>query len=66
MIGRALFIAVAVGSMLVCINHGDHLAAEPVCPGFYWKLALSYLVPFCVSLVSTALARRDARRLPPC
>lgn len=62
MLARAGVIALAVGSALVAINHGDHLCQEPVCAGFFWKLALSYAVPFGVSLCSTALAVRDAAR----
>lgn len=60
---RASSLALIVGSVLVLINHGDHLAREPMCRGFYWKLALSYVVPFAVSLVSTLLAQGDARRV---
>lgn len=59
---RALALASVVGSALVLINHGDHLADEPVCARFYLKAGLSYLVPFVVSLVSTSLALRDRRR----
>lgn len=59
---RATLLAALVGSVLVLINHGDHLALEPICPGFYWKVALSYAVPFTVSFVSTLLAQGDARR----
>jgi hypothetical protein len=61
---RALTLALIVGSVLVLINHGDHLAREPMCRGFFWKLGLSYAVPFTVSLISTLLAQGDARRLP--
>ncbi len=56
---RAIAIAAVVGSALVLINHGDHLRKEPICRGFYLKVALSYLTPFLVSLVSSALAARD-------
>lgn len=51
--------AAVVGTALVLINHGDHLRMEPVCRRFYLKVALSYLTPFLVSLVSTSLAARD-------
>ena len=61
-VARATVLAAVVGSVLVIINHGDHLAREPTCPGFYWKLGLSYAVPFTVSFVSTLLAHGDARR----
>lgn len=63
MLARASSLAMIVGSVLVLINHGDHLAQEPMCRGFYWKVALSYAVPFAVSLISTLLAQGDARRL---
>ncbi len=61
-LARATLLAALVGSVLVLINHGDHLTREPVCAGFYWKLSLSYAVPFTVSLISTLLAQGDARR----
>lgn len=64
MLTRALGLALIVGTVLVLINHGDHLAREPICPGFFWKLGLSYAVPFTVSLISTLLAQGDARRGP--
>lgn len=62
MLTRALGLALIVGTVLVLINHSDHLAREPICAGFFWKLGLSYAVPFTVSLISTLLAQGDARR----
>ena len=56
---RAALIAALVGSALVVINHGDHLLKEPICRRFYLKVALSFLTPFIVSLVSTFFAVRD-------
>jgi hypothetical protein len=58
-LGRALLIAGIVGTILVLINHGDHLDREPVCDHFFAKCALSYVVPFAVSLASALLAARD-------
>jgi hypothetical protein len=59
---RSVLIAAVVGTILVLINHGDHLArdlaTDPMCPHFYAKCGLSYLVPFLVSMVSGALATR--------
>ena len=55
---RSIAIAAVVGSALIYINHGDHLAREPVCDGFWTKCGLTYLVPFMVSMVSVGLARR--------
>jgi hypothetical protein len=56
---RAVVIAAVVGSILVLINHGDHLTAEPVCDGFFLKCGLSYLVPFLVSMGSGVLSSRE-------
>jgi hypothetical protein len=57
MIGRALRISLLVGTLLNLINSGDTLLAGrwPVHP---WKIPLTYLVPFCVSLYSSAAERR--------
>ncbi len=59
---RAVVISLVVGSVLVLINHGDHLAQEPICTHFELKALLSYVVPFTVSLVSSAMA--SARNRP--
>jgi hypothetical protein len=56
---RATLIALVVGTALVLINHGDHIAREPICDRFYLKCALSYVTPFLVSLVSAALISRE-------
>lgn len=40
-------IALVVGTILTLINQGDLLLAGGFPP--VWKLALTYLVPFCVS-----------------
>ncbi len=58
---RAACVALVVGSLMVVINHGDHLAHEPVCRHFWLKLGCSYALPFVVSLVSSALALRAIR-----
>lgn len=58
---RALIISGIVGTVLILINHGDHLASEPVCSSFYLKCGLCYLVPFTVSIVSAMLAARHIR-----
>jgi len=55
---RAAVISSVVGTALLLINHGDHLAAEPVCEHFYWKAGGMYAVPFAVSLISAVLASR--------
>lgn len=57
---RAITIACLVGTILVLINHGDHIEMEPVCDFFFLKCGLSYLVPFAVSMVSGILSARES------
>ncbi len=61
---RAVMVAMIVGSLLVAINHGDHIMQEPVCSHFYVKCLASYAVPFLVSFASAMLALRENRRPP--
>ncbi|RMH42250.1 MAG: hypothetical protein D6689_08755 [Deltaproteobacteria bacterium] len=56
---RAVIISLVVGTALLLINHGDHLALEPICPHFYAKAVCTYVVPFGVSMVSALFAARD-------
>ena len=56
---RAAVIALVVGTALLLLNHGDHLASEPVCDHLFLKLGGVYAVPFTVSLVSAVLSARD-------
>lgn len=57
-LGRAAIIAFTVGTVLVLINHGDHIEKEPICDYFFLKCGLCYFVPFSVSMVSGILAAR--------
>jgi len=59
---RAVLIAMFVGTVLVLINHGDHITSAASCPGCAVKCAASYLVPFIVSLGSAMLANRGRTR----
>jgi len=68
MVVRAGTLALAVGTIHFLINHGDHLADEPVCSHCFVKVALSCVTPFVVSLLSSALGARRSRsdvRDPP-
>ncbi len=58
---RSIVIALVVGTVLVLINHGDHIEKEPVCEHFYLKLGLCYFVPFLVSMVSGVMSAREDR-----
>ncbi len=64
---RATLTCVIVGAVLVAINHGDAIARGDLDPGRLVRIALTFLVPFMVSVVSSAsaLGHERRRRLPP-
>ncbi|QLC25224.1 nitrate/nitrite transporter NrtS [Parasphingopyxis algicola] len=49
---RALKVSAVIGTLLILINQGDMLWAGVMPP--YWKIILTYLVPYGVSSYSTA------------
>jgi len=54
-------VALVVGTILVAINHGNVLLGSGVSSDLYWKIPLTYLVPFSVSTyaaVDAILARQ--------
>ena len=59
---RALRIALIVGAILIAINHGDALLAGDVDGRRLLKIALTVLVPYCVSTVSSVAAIRELER----
>jgi len=59
---RALGFAVVVGSLLIAINYGDRLLTASLDERAWLKMALTVLVPYCVSTLSTVGARLDAER----
>lgn len=59
---RSARIALVVGTFLVILNQGDKLlGSSPVTSDLWWKVPLTYCVPFCVASYG-ALA--NARRRP--
>lgn len=56
---RALIVAAIVGPILALINHGDAIVSGTVDFSGFCRIALTFLVPFCVSCVSSALAASD-------
>jgi hypothetical protein len=58
---RALGYAVVVGTILNTINHGDAILAGTVDPGRALRMALTCLVPYCVSTLSSVGALRAER-----
>lgn len=54
---RAFKVALVVGTLLVLLNHGDRIVLGdwPV----WWKVVLTYAVPYSVSSYSTAAFMRE-------
>ena len=58
---RALKYAVVVGLILISINHGDALLHGELSGGRLFKMALTVLVPYVVSTLSSVGAPRENR-----
>jgi hypothetical protein len=52
---RGLMVAAIVGPILTVINQGDVLLSGQYTPRVFLKITLTFLVPFIVSSVSSAL-----------
>lgn len=61
-VSRAVKIAAIVGTVLTLLNHGDAIASGhwPV----WWKIALTYCVPYSVSTYSAAMFAREMGTQP--
>ena len=55
-IRRAIKIALIVGCILALINHGDRIIFQDMNPLDWFKILLTFCVPYCVSTVSSVLA----------
>ena len=55
-IKRAVKIALVVGCILALINHGDRIVFQDMKPIDWFKILLTFCVPYCVSTVSSVLA----------
>ncbi len=55
---RATVTALVVGTILTALNQGDLLLAGDTTSAMLWKIPLTYLVPFCVTIWG-ALTRAD-------
>ena len=56
---RALKYAVVVGAILIGINHGDALLRGDITIGRLFKMALTVVVPYVVSTLSSVGALRE-------
>ncbi len=53
---RAIRVAVIVAPILIIINHHDQLLEMNITPRLVFKCVLTFLVPYCVSAYSSAMA----------
>lgn len=53
---RAIKVAMVVGPILIIINHHDAILSMELHRHLYIKIALTFLVPYCVSAYSSAQA----------
>ncbi len=58
---RAITYAVVVGAILITINHGDALLKGELTRDRLFKMALTILVPYTVSTLSSVGAMREKR-----
>jgi hypothetical protein len=61
-VARALAYAVGVGALLIAINHGDAILAGEIDGSRALRMALTVLVPYCVSTASSVGAVLGAAR----
>ena len=61
---RALWYAVVVGAILIAINHGDALARADLGAARLIKMALTALVPYAVSTLSSVQALQGRAGTP--
>jgi hypothetical protein len=59
---RALICVAIVGAVLIGINHGDTILRGELTAGRIVQIALTLLVPYCVSTFSSVAAIRDKHR----
>jgi hypothetical protein len=59
MLRRSLAVATVVGSILTAINQGNIILDGDFPPALYWKIPLTYSVPFCVATTGALLNGRS-------
>jgi hypothetical protein len=52
---RSLIVALIVGTILTAINQGNVLLSGEFPPSLYWKIPLTYAVPYCVATTGAIL-----------
>jgi len=59
MLRRSLVVAAIVGTILTAINQGNIIAAGDFPASLYWKIPLTYCVPFAVATTGALLNARS-------
>lgn len=59
LIRRSAAIAAVVGTALVAINQGNRLIGGEAGPDLYWKIPLTFVVPYIVATVGALLNTRE-------
>lgn len=59
---RSLKVSLLVGSILAVINHGDQLIGGTAAVDVFWKILLTYCVPYAVSTFASVDALRSRRQ----
>lgn len=62
---RSFLTALVVGTLLTAINQGNLLLSGEFPTNLYWKIPLTYAVPFCVATWGALINSRIARPDPP-
>ena len=62
---RGLKFAVIVGAILIAINHGDAILSGNLTRANYFKMALTVVVPYVVSVLSSVGAIAESARRAP-
>jgi hypothetical protein len=56
---RSLIIAAVVGTLLTAINQGNRILDGEGGADLYWRIPLTYVVPFCVATLGALLNTRE-------
>lgn len=59
---RSIKVSATIGTLLVAINHGDTLLSANFPAELYWKIPLTYAVPYLVSTYASVSAILDRRQ----
>jgi hypothetical protein len=60
---RAALMSIIVGTLLGLINHGEAIFQGTISPPDTVRVIVTYIVPYCVSTVSSVLAALENQRI---